>query len=139
MTETLSAWRLIKEDVKRYTGSPAFSFWKTFKMCYYEEALFYSILFRICQGVLKIKNPVVRFPLKLIFVWILYRGCSVTLGIYIDLEAAIARGLYIGHYGCIFIGPVEGRLASGLVAMGRMSEVEDIFAAIEAEAQNLRK
>lgn len=41
--------------------------------------------------------------------------------------------------GCVFIGPVEGRLASGLVAMGRMSDVDDIFSAIKAEIQNLRK
>jgi phosphopantothenoylcysteine synthetase/decarboxylase len=32
--------------------------------------------------------------------------------------------------GCTFVGPVEGRLASGLVAMGRMAEIEDIVAGI---------
>jgi phosphopantothenoylcysteine decarboxylase/phosphopantothenate--cysteine ligase len=41
--------------------------------------------------------------------------------------------------GCLFVGPGEGRLASGLVAMGRMSEVDDIFAAVQAEIANLRK
>ncbi len=107
MNTTLSTWTLIKKDVERYTGSPAFGFWKTLKMCYYEEALFYSILFRICGRVMRIRNPVLRFPLKMVFVWILYRCCSVALGIHIDLEAAIGKGLYIGHHGCIFIGAVE--------------------------------
>ena len=31
---------------------------------------------------------------------------------------------------CVFVGPVEGRLASGKIAMGRMAEIEDIVAAI---------
>ena len=33
--------------------------------------------------------------------------------------------------GCAFVGPVEGRLASGLVAMGRLSPMEDIIKGIE--------
>jgi phosphopantothenoylcysteine decarboxylase/phosphopantothenate--cysteine ligase len=32
--------------------------------------------------------------------------------------------------GNVFVGPVEGRLASGLVAMGRMADVADIVAGI---------
>ena len=38
--------------------------------------------------------------------------------------------------GCVFVGPVEGRLASGLVAKGRMSEVEDILEAIRSALPN---
>jgi serine O-acetyltransferase len=107
MQETLSTWTLIKEDVKRYTGSPAFSFWQTLKMCFIEEALFFGILFRLCQRILRIGNPLVRYPLKLVFEWILYRFLSVILGISMDLEATIGKGFYIGHFGCIFVGRVE--------------------------------
>ena len=32
--------------------------------------------------------------------------------------------------GCTFVGPVVGRLASGKVALGRLSDVEDILSAI---------
>jgi phosphopantothenoylcysteine decarboxylase/phosphopantothenate--cysteine ligase len=32
--------------------------------------------------------------------------------------------------GCTFVGPVEGRLASGKVGLGRLSDVDDILAAI---------
>jgi phosphopantothenoylcysteine decarboxylase/phosphopantothenate--cysteine ligase len=32
--------------------------------------------------------------------------------------------------GCTFVGPVKGRLASGKVALGRLSDLEDILAAI---------
>ena len=34
--------------------------------------------------------------------------------------------------GCTFVGPVEGRLASGKVALGRLSDVEDILSAIRS-------
>ena len=32
--------------------------------------------------------------------------------------------------GCTFVGPVVGRLASGKIALGRLSDVEDILSAI---------
>ncbi|MBM4332164.1 MAG: serine acetyltransferase [Deltaproteobacteria bacterium] len=97
---------LIKEDVKRYIGSRVFSFWEVIKACYFAEGLLFGVLFRICQAIGQIKNPILRTTLKLIFVWILYRFCSVILGIHIDIGARIGKGLYIGHYGGIFIGPV---------------------------------
>ena len=34
--------------------------------------------------------------------------------------------------GCEFVGPVEGRLASGLVAMGRMADVDDVVKSIQS-------
>lgn len=40
--------------------------------------------------------------------------------------------------GCAFVGPVEGRLASGLVAMGRMADVEDVFGAIQARLRTAK-
>ncbi len=33
--------------------------------------------------------------------------------------------------GCVFVGPVEGRLASGRVGLGRMADVKDIAKAVE--------
>ena len=42
--------------------------------------------------------------------------------------------------GCAFVGPVEGRLASGKIALGRLSDVADILAAIrEALKTRARK
>jgi len=37
--------------------------------------------------------------------------------------------------GCVFVGPVEGRLATGKVGIGRLAPVEDIMAAIEGALQ----
>jgi serine O-acetyltransferase len=106
MTDTLSCWQLIREDVSRYTGSRAFHLWKTARAGYYDEALVVGVLFRVCQAIHRIKNPILRFPLKLIFSVILYRTFTISLGIYLDLDATVGKGLYIGHYGGIFIGPV---------------------------------
>ena len=106
MNDTLTCWQLIKEDLTRYTGSRYFDFWKTVRAIYYDEALIVSFLFRICQAINTIKFRIIRLPLKLVFSLILYRTWTVMLGIYIDLDATVGKGLYIGHYGGIFIGPV---------------------------------
>ena len=34
--------------------------------------------------------------------------------------------------GCAFIGPIEGRLASGKIGIGRLANLDDIFAAIQS-------
>lgn len=106
MNDTLSCWRLIKEDITRYTGSPRFEFWKTLRAFYFDEALIVGVLFRICQAINSIRFPLLRLPLKIVFSWFLYRSWMIILGIYIDLDATIGKGLYIGHHGGIFIGPV---------------------------------
>lgn len=41
--------------------------------------------------------------------------------------------------GCTLVGPVEGRLATGLVAMGRLAPIDDIFAAVEKAFAGLKK
>lgn len=107
MDDTLSCWQLIKTDVVRYTGSPTFHFWKTVRAIYQNEGLLFGVLFRICQAILKIRLAIVRLPLKFVFALILYRLVSILLGISIHLDARIGRGLYIGHFGGIFIGPVR--------------------------------
>ena len=38
--------------------------------------------------------------------------------------------------GCMFVGPVVGRLASGKVARGRLSDVDDILSAIRQALKN---
>lgn len=41
--------------------------------------------------------------------------------------------------GCIFVGPVEGRLASGRAGLGRLAEVNSILQAAEEALKNLEK
>lgn len=106
MKEDLSCWRLIQEDITRYTGSRRFDLWKTARAFYHDEALIVGVLFRICRAINAIKFPIVRLPLKIVFSWFLYRSWTIILGIYIDLDATIGKGLYVGHHGGIFIGPV---------------------------------
>ena len=49
-----------------------------------------------------------------------------------NLRALRARG-------CVFVGPVEGRLASGKIALGRLAEVDDILAAIHRTLKTTRR
>lgn len=41
--------------------------------------------------------------------------------------------------GCVFVGPVKGRLASGKVAMGRLADIDDIIAAIRRALKTARR
>jgi phosphopantothenoylcysteine decarboxylase/phosphopantothenate--cysteine ligase len=47
--------------------------------------------------------------------------------------------LALRRRGCTFIGPVEGRLASGKVALGRLSDVADILSAIRRALKTGRR
>jgi len=76
-------------------------------MCYNEPGLFYVVLFRLSQRVNQLNNTILRIFLKLIFVWTIYKFFSIFLGIHIHNGAKIGKGLYIGHFGGIFIGPIE--------------------------------
>lgn len=107
MNDSISCWHVIKTDISRYTGSPHFDIWKTLKALYYDEALIVGILFRVCQAIRRIRFWPFRVPLRLLFCTFLYRSWTVILGVYIDLDATIGKGFYIGHHGGIFIGPVE--------------------------------
>jgi len=98
---------VIKADIQRYIGCNKFNIWKVIKACYNKECLFYVILFRLFQKVIQLKNPFLRIFLKIFFVWTTYKFLSIFLGIHIDGRAKIGKGFYIGHYGGIFIGPVE--------------------------------
>ncbi len=102
-----SFWEIVKSDIQRHTGCPEFKLWRTIKTVYYEEGLFFTILFRMAQRIHRFRNPVLRFCLSLTFTWTIYRFISVLLGIHIDSDAQIGKGFYIGHHGCIFVGPVR--------------------------------
>jgi len=99
-----SFWTIIKADILRYTGSRKFSIWSTIKAFYYEEGLIIIILFRLIQKISSLNKVfiILILPLKLIL-----KILSILLGIRIDIKAKIGKGLYIGHYGGIFIGNVE--------------------------------
>ena len=40
--------------------------------------------------------------------------------------------------GCVFVGPVKGRLASGKVGMGRLADIDDILAAVRHALKTAR-
>lgn len=44
--------------------------------------------------------------------------------------ATQANAALLKERGCVFVGPVEGRLASGKVGRGRLAEIGDILAAL---------
>ena len=48
----------------------------------------------------------IRYPLKLVS-YLLQKFCIMCWGIYIDENAHIGSGLYIGHFGGVIIGPIR--------------------------------
>lgn len=53
-----------------------------------------------------VRFPPLRYPLKLIHI-LLDRLCIILWGIHIDVGAEIGPGLYIGHCGGVWVGPVR--------------------------------
>ena len=97
-----SFWTIIKADLQRYKGYAKNRVWRMIKRFYIYESLYIVILFRLIQKSLQLRIPFLPILLKLI-----YKILSIFIGIRIDLKAKIGKGLYIGHYGGIFIGHVE--------------------------------
>ncbi|MCI0515290.1 serine acetyltransferase [candidate division KSB1 bacterium] len=101
----------IGADFKRYyriqhipQRSP---FWEKLRIFRINPSLHALINYRFLRWVLqRIHHPLLR---KVIFFMNLPIACyyKSIWGISIDVEAKIGKGCYIGHYGGIFIGPVE--------------------------------
>ncbi len=105
--ENNSFWSILKADISRYVGENRFGIVTILKTLCNEEGLFFILLYRLAQKIIQLKNPFIRWVLKLVFVFVLYRFFSVFFGIEINLQAKIGRGFYIGHYGGIFVGDVK--------------------------------
>ena len=97
-----SFWTIIKTDIQCYEGYAKNRIWRMIKRFYIYESLYVVILFRLIQKSIQLKIPFLPILLKLI-----YKILSIFFGIRIDLKAKIGKGLYIGHYGGIFVGNVE--------------------------------
>jgi len=97
-----SFWTIIKADIQCYKGYAKNRIWRMIKRFYVNESLCVVILFRLIQKSLQLKIPFLPILLKLI-----YKILSIFLGVWIDSKAKIDKGLYIVHYGGIFIGNIE--------------------------------
>ena len=105
--ENDSFWSVLKADISRYVGQNRFGIVTILKTLYNEDGFLFILLYRFTQRIIQIKNPFVRWILKLVFVFVVYKFFSIFFGIEINLQAKIGKGFYIGHYGGIFIGDVK--------------------------------
>jgi serine O-acetyltransferase len=99
-----SFWTIIKADILRYTGSTKAGIRAMIKNWWINDGflLFFIILFRITHKIKQLKIPLFPTLIELI-----YAIPALLIGVRISSKAKIGRGLFIGHYGGIFIGPIE--------------------------------
>jgi serine O-acetyltransferase len=97
-----SFWTIIKADILRYTGPTEAGVRAMIKEWGFAEGLVVVIFFRLGHKATQLKIPFLPVILKII-----YAILTILLGIRISFRAQIGRGLYIGHYGGILVGPIE--------------------------------
>lgn len=99
-----SFWTIIKADILRYTGPSKAGLCAIIRNWWVNDGflLFFIISFRIAQKIIHLKIPLLPLLIKIMFVI-----PSIFLGIRISFKAKIGKGFFIGHYGGIFIGPIE--------------------------------
>lgn len=116
---------VLRADIQRYLGNEEYTPWKLLKSLYLSECLLFVVMFRICQRIIKIENKYLRSLLKIAFMYTIFRFYSIFVGIEIHATADIGKGMYIGHFGDIHIGPVKMgefcNISQGVtIGMGRM-------------------
>jgi serine O-acetyltransferase len=98
---------IIKADAQRHIGVENFGAGKFLRAVCSNDCLFYVVLYRMCQRIVKIKQRDLRFLLKIPTLYTTFGFATLILGIEIDIKAEIGKGFYIGHYGGIHIGPIK--------------------------------
>jgi len=116
---------IVRADIQRYLGTDKYGLWTLIKSLYLSECLLYIVMFRICQRIIKIENRFIRSLLKIVFMHTIFRFFSIFFGIEIHVTADIGKGMYIGHFGDIHIGPVKMggfcNISQGVtIGLGRM-------------------
>ena len=99
-----------KADIKRYYSDAAkdkLTFLRTLKTIFFYKQLWIIGLYRYRKWIERtVKNKIIHFLLKIPH-YIFSRPLVLLYGIHIQTGAEIGRGLYIGHHGGIWIGPVK--------------------------------
>ncbi len=90
----------IKADIKRYTKG--INAYKIIFYLVFTQGLWAISVYRFGNWVNRIRIILVGQILRLIY-FILFKGIEITTGISIDCNAKIGKGMYIGHFGQIFI------------------------------------
>jgi len=99
------------EDIKRYFTAKekekSITSWEMVKKVLNTEALWIIFLYRYNIWVnTTFKNSIIKTILK-IPCFCIARPLENILGIHIPYSAKIGKGLYIGHFGSIWIGPIK--------------------------------
>jgi serine O-acetyltransferase len=105
------AWDRFREDVRRYVlvkrVGGRIGTWHTLRTIWRHEPLWGIAAYRFGQWVdAKHRIFAIQIPLRIAYAvveWLV----EIVLGIHIHRGAKIGRGFYIGHYGSLWIGPVQ--------------------------------
>lgn len=108
MVKIRDTFRLIQSDIQRYPLGPSKpSLWRIIRLLYFQHGLVCSIMYRINHMIDSIENNPLRYLVKLFLTHTIFKVFEIFFGCYIAPAAEIGPGLYIGHYGGIFIGPLK--------------------------------
>jgi len=91
----------IRADIKRYNEKNEFTP-RIFFNLLFTQGLWAITVYRFGSWCSRLKLPIVSLFLKLIY-FFLFKIVEITTGISISSNAQIGQGLYIGHFGGIFI------------------------------------
>lgn len=103
--------RDFQEDIKRYFTpeeiETKITKWKAFKKVLQQETLWAIFIYRYGRWLYSSFNVPILKSIMRIFYASISRILEMLLGIHINLGADIGKGLYIGHYGGIWVGPIK--------------------------------
>lgn len=100
-----------KEDIRRHFTpselSKGLTFWQMARKVIHTETLWIVMCYRYGRWVhTTVKGRILKTLLKFPYS-VIGRTVEIILGVVIPIQADIGKGLYIGHYGGIWIGPIR--------------------------------
>lgn len=97
----MTLFSLIFSDYRRYRaiGGNQGSF---LGIVLLSQGLWASSVYRVSHAIGQIKNPILRRPLRIVFLFV-EKWIEILTGIRIPGECQIGKGLYIGHFGHIIL------------------------------------
>lgn len=103
--------RYFKDDVRRYftqeEEAAGISCFRSIRKILRNEGLWAIFMYRLGRSITRSPNiPLLKSLLKFVYV-LIAKPLEIILGVNIHTDAEIGKGLYIGHVGGIWIGPVK--------------------------------
>ena len=87
-----------KEDIKRFLSNDQISFRDIFRLTM-TQSLYVIAIFRFGHWcAFSVKNKIIRWPLKVIYIILNKIIVEIILGVYIPAQCSIGKGLYLGQF-----------------------------------------